>query len=79
MITITEDDCGNKLKKEVYVDPCPNPNCFNKTDIKIHLNFDYVWCHGCGMRGPMFDGHIEDAIFGWNDLTQDLPLGKRLE
>ena len=33
-------------------------------------NFDYIWCHSCGVRGPMNDGHMADSITGWNELKR---------
>jgi len=46
---------------------CPNCESFN---LEIHKNFDYVFCKHCGVGGPQFDGHPEDAIAGWNSLPR---------
>lgn len=56
--------CGFELKL------CPNSDCYRPYDLEIHKDFSYVWCKACGVRGPMCDGHVEDAVFGWNDLPR---------
>lgn len=52
--------------------PCPNPDCCsNGLNLELHRNFDYVMCISCGVHGPVFDGHPDDAIDGWNDLPRE--------
>lgn len=36
--------------------------------VKLHRNFDYVYCQDCGAKGSYFDGHPEDAINVWNKI-----------
>ena len=50
----------NKIKA------CPFCNCGN---VKLHKNFDYVYCENCGARGSYFDGHPKDAIDAWNRVA----------
>lgn len=47
---------------------CPFCNCAN---IKLHRNFDYVYCKNCGARGSYFDGHPKDAINAWNRVAKN--------
>jgi hypothetical protein len=35
--------------------------------------FDRVWCKSCGTTGPWFDGHPDDAVYGWNSLPRQDP------
>ena len=46
------------------------PVCKSK-DLNLHTNFDFVHCNGCGISGPTFDGHPEDAVAEWNSLKRD--------
>jgi hypothetical protein len=43
----------------------PCPFC-GSNNLSIHRDFDYVQCEMCHCAGPMFDGHLIDAIDGWN-------------
>ena len=45
------------------------PNC-KGDNIELKRNFDRVQCESCGVTGPWFDGHSEDAISGWNNLPR---------
>lgn len=47
----------------------PCPSC-TEADVKLHSEFDYVQCHRCGVRGPIFNGHPKDARAGWNKLPR---------
>ena len=69
LMTETEERLDQLLQETLQ--PCPNPGCCSDGfQLKTHENFDYVECTSCGTRGPIFDGHPEDAINGWNDLSQ---------
>jgi len=59
-------------EKKANLKPCPNPDCYSDgLHLELCRNFDYVSCRSCGMHGPMFDGHPDDAIEGWNDLPRE--------
>jgi hypothetical protein len=59
-------------EKRVHLKPCPNLDCCsNGLNLELHRNFDYVTCISCGVHGPVFDGHPDDAIAGWNDLPRE--------
>jgi hypothetical protein len=50
---------------------CPNTGCCsNGFDLQLHRKFDYIFCMSCGMRGPVKDGHPEDAVADWNSLPR---------
>ncbi len=49
------------------IKPCPFCNCVN---VKLHRNFNYVYCTNCGARGSYFDGHPKDAINAWNRVAK---------
>lgn len=50
---------------------CPNLECSSDGhSLKLHSNPNFVSCTVCGVRGPMFDKHSEDAIRGWNLLPR---------
>jgi hypothetical protein len=68
--TITYSYGGKE--KRINLKPCPNPDCCsNGLQLSLHRNFDYISCSSCGMSGPVFDGHPDDAIEGWNDLPRE--------
>jgi transcription elongation factor Elf1 len=52
---------------EKHLMPCPI--CKSKK-VKLHRNFDYVYCDICGHRGQYFDGHPIDAINSWNKIIR---------
>jgi hypothetical protein len=59
-------------EKRAYLKSCPNPDCCSDgLQLELCRNFDYVSCRSCGVHGPMFDGHPDDAIDGWNDLPRE--------
>jgi len=43
------------------------PFC-KSSNVKLHRNFDYVYCEERGARGSYFDGHPEDAVNVWNKV-----------
>lgn len=51
--------------------PCPNPSCYEPMNLELHRNFDYIVCKGCGLKGPVKDGHPEDAVQDWNALPRE--------
>lgn len=58
--------------RDVRAKPCPNPGCCSDgLNLSLHRNFDFVLCETCGMSGPQFDGHPEDAMAEWNALPRD--------
>lgn len=59
--------------KKYKLDNCPFCGSRN---IKLHRNFDYVYCEDCGARGSHFDGHLEDAVNVWNHIAnRRIPQG----
>ena len=34
--------------------------------------FDRVRCKSCGATGPWYDGHPEDAVADWNNLSEQI-------
>ena len=54
------------MKKLPKIECCPF--CLSLS-VKLHRNFDYVECGGCGARGHFFDGHPYDAITTWNKVS----------
>ena len=70
MLEIKTDDKENELEKPVQVRYCPNVLCHDSGNLKVHRNFEYIYCKGCGMRGPYFDGHLNDAVNAWNLLKR---------
>lgn len=45
------------------------PSC-GSNRIELKRNFDRIQCMFCGVTGPWFDGHSEDAISGWNTMPR---------
>lgn len=67
MITDKDVYVGNNEK----IASCFNPDCCSAgRNLYLHNNFDYVWCHSCGVRGPINDGHPKDAISDWNNIQR---------
>ena len=56
--------------KKIELKPCPS--CENDLVELITGNkkFDHVVCKNCGVQGPYFDGHPEDAINEWNSMPR---------
>jgi hypothetical protein len=70
-------DCQDKIDHTLL--PCPS--CRIDTIVAliggsdkdgVH-QFDRVWCKSCGTTGPWFDGHSDDAVYGWNSLPRRNP------
>lgn len=49
----------------------------NSNNVKLHKNFDYVYCEDCGAKGGYFDGHPIDAINVWNGLFDNCPYSQK--
>lgn len=64
-----------KIKKlEKNLNRCPNcgTNCaglITGKDKNGKSQFDRVVCTACGTTGPWYDGHPEDAVDGWNHMS----------
>lgn len=58
------------------IKPCPF--CASNR-VKLHQNFDYVYCENCGARGSYFDGHPDDAISAWNRVAKKSSFSMKLD
>jgi hypothetical protein len=70
---VQENRVGDAVETH-KVRPCPNLDCCepHKVGLSDPGGFDYVWCESCGTRGPVKDGHMEDAVALWNDLPRQI-------